>query len=214
MRATRPLLTAILLALTASAGLAQSDGEGGQEPLPAAGFGSLRQDDLALRVRGSEIEVRFVPLDPRVTSLLARDSYESLRGLVQSRRQAIDSLAGVAGVSRPGLALVTFFGQQSGARFDPQTLTIVARSRVFQPLGIVPFSPRFTSQQLEVREQLSGIYLFEESIPVTDDFSIAYDGVNSEPWSRKRSVLDRERARVASRARVQRAADSLPPPAE
>jgi hypothetical protein len=128
---------------------------------------------------------------------------------VQSRRRAIDSVAAAAGISRPGLALVTFFGQQPGARYDPQNLALSVRSRVFRPLGIVPFTPRFTSQQLEVREQVSAIYLFEESIPVTDDFALSYAGLVSENWSKKQPALDRERARVASRARVQRA-DSTP----
>ena len=80
------------------------------------------------------------------------------------------------GISRPGLALVTFFGQRANARFDPQSLTLVTRNRVFQPLGIVPFTPRFTSQQLDVREQVSAIFLFEEDLPVNDSFTISYAG--------------------------------------
>ena len=40
-----------------------------------------------------------MPLDIRVTRLLARDSWESLRSLVHSRRPAIDSMANVSGVS-------------------------------------------------------------------------------------------------------------------
>ena len=94
----------------------------------------------------------------------------------QSRRAAIDSVANVSGVSRPGLALVTFFGQRANARFDPQTLTVMVRSREFRPLGIVPFSGRFTSQQLDVREQVSAIYLFEEDLPVNDSFTVAVRG--------------------------------------
>jgi hypothetical protein len=212
MRTTRLPALFLLLALAGAAAAApacaQATGQA-DDDAPPPGYGSLRQDDLALRVRNAEIEVRVVPLDLRVTRLLARDSYESLNGLVQSRRRAIDSVASAAGISRPGLALVTFFGQQPGARYDPQNLSLLVRNRVYRPLGIVPFTPRFTSQQLEVREQVSAIYLFEESLPVTDDFSLSYAGLSSENWSRKQPTLDRERARVASRARVQRA-DSTP----
>lgn len=213
MRLTRRLAVLLPLAGLSVPALAQQTGQAAVEALPPGGHGSLKQDDLALRVRNSEIDIRFVPLDPRVTVLLARDSYESLRGLVESRRHAIDSLAAAAGISRPGLALVTFFGLRAGARFDPQTLTIVVRNRVFRPLGIVPFTPRFTSQQLDVRDQVSAIYLFEESIPVTDEFSLSYAGLTSENWSRKRPTLERERARVALRARAQRpdSTESGPP---
>ena len=66
----------------------------------------------------------------------------------------------------------------------------------------MPFSPRFTSQQLDVREQVSGIYLFEELLPVNDDFNFAYQGRTSESWGNKQPMLDRERGRVAARARV------------
>ena len=212
MRHPRRLLAlpAVLLALSAVPARAQAGGQAA-EALPPGGYGSLKQDDLALRVRTVELDVRFVPLDLRVTSLLGRDSYQSLHSLVQSRRQAIDSLARAAGIGHPGLALVTFFGLRSGARFDPQILTVAIRNQVFRPLGIVPFTPRFTSQQLEVRDQVSAIFLFEEQMPVSDDFQIAYGGQTSENWARKRPMLERERARVASRARVERA-DSAPPP--
>jgi len=175
-----------------------------QGSAPPRGYGSLHQDDLALRIRTSDLDIRFVPLDARVTRLLAADSWESLRSLVESRRRSIDSLADAAGISRPGLALVTFFGQSANARFDPQTLNVGVRGRVFRPLGIVPFSGRFNSQQLAVREQVSAIYLFEEDLPVNDSFTISYAGQTSDDWLRKQQVLDRERARVALRERSSR----------
>jgi hypothetical protein len=122
--------------------------------------------------------------------------------VVQSRRAAIDSVANAAGVSRPGLALVTFFAQRANARFDPQSLSVLVRNREFRPLGIVPFSGQFTSQQLDVRAQVSGIYLFEEDLPVNDSFTVLYAGQPSEDWQGKQRTLDRERARVASRAQT------------
>ena len=175
---------------------------GAAAPLPPPGYGSLTQNDLSLRIRTEDLEIRFIPLDGRITVLLARDSWESLRSLVESRRATIDSVARASGIGHPGLALVTFFGQRTNARFDPQSLTLVTRNRVFQPLGIVPFTPRFTSQQLNVREQVSAIFLFEEDLPVNDSFTISYGGVSSDDWQGRQPQLDRERARVASRARA------------
>ncbi len=192
------LCAAVLLGGCARAAAAQA-GEGAAAPLPPPGYGTLTQNDLALRIRTPDLDVRFIPLDGRVTRLLARDSWESLRSLVQSRRASIDSVANMAGISRPGLALVTFFAQRTNARFDPQTLTVLVRSREFRPLGIVSFSGRFTAQQLDVREQVSAIYLFEEDLPVNDSFSVLYGGQTSADWQGKQRVLDRERARVALR---------------
>lgn len=206
MRIAALLGLALAAATSAGAGpaAAQDDPLGTDQALPPAGYGSLTQQDLALRGANDEIEIRVVPLDERVIRLLARDAFESLRGLVAGHRRQIDSVASRAGVSAPGLALVTFFGRRPAARFDPQVVNLQVRNRIYQPLGIVPITPRFTSEQLEVREQVSAIYLFEERIPVTDDFSVSYIGFQSEAWSNKRTTLDRERARVQARARAQR----------
>jgi hypothetical protein len=200
---TIALLGCACALLAAAPALAQ-DGNGALDPLPPPGFGSLKQSDLALQLRSDELEVRLVPLDQRVTRLLARDAYESLEGLVRSRRASIDSLARLSGISTPGLALVTFFGGREGARFDPSNLNLGIRNQVLRPRGIVPFSPRFTSQQLNVREQVSAIYLFDELLPVTDAFTFSYQGRVSEDWQNRQRLLDRERGRVAARSRVTR----------
>ncbi|HET6777745.1 MAG TPA: hypothetical protein VFH26_02560 [Gemmatimonadales bacterium] len=172
-------------------------------PLPP-GYGSLSQNDLALRVRNDELEIRLIPLNPRVTPLLAPDAFQSLRNLVETHRRGIDSVAARAGVSQPGLALVTFFGQRPDVRFDPQTLTLLIRNQLFRPLGMIPLNAKFPSQQLGVREQASAIYLFEQDIPVDDSFTMAYAELVSEDWQGKQSLLDRERSRVAARARGER----------
>ena len=121
---------------------------------------------------------------------------------MHSRRASIDSVARMYGISSPGLALVSFFGQREGARFDPNSLTLGIRNQVLRVRGVVPFSPRFSNHQLGVREQASGIYVFDELLPVNDDFNFAYQGRTSESWGNKQPMLDRERGRVAARARV------------
>jgi hypothetical protein len=212
MRCSRkPWIVLVCSSLMFGASAAHGQGGAGVT-LPPGGFGTLTQNDLALRIRTTDLDLRFVPLDPRVTRLLAKDSWESLRSVVQSRRAGIDSVANAAGVSRPGLALVTFFAQRDNARFDPQSVTVRIRGREYRPLGIVPFSGQFTSQQLDVRQQVSGIFLFEQDLPVNDSFVVLYAGQPSDDWQGKQRILERERARVALReqssARDTTAADS------
>ena len=191
------------LALLGCAGPATGQSGERARPVPA-GFGSMSQNDLALRMRNEELEIRFVPLDPRVTPLLAPDAFQSLRNLVETHRRAIDSVAARAGVSQPGLALVSFFGQRPETRFDPQTLTLLIRNRLFRPLGVIPLNAKFSSQQLNVREQASAIYLFEQDIPVDDSFILSYAGLQSDDWQGKQAQLDRERSRVEARTRGER----------
>jgi hypothetical protein len=198
MRTLAGLLFLLIPALPAEAQAA------GQVQTVPVSYGTLNQDDLSLRVRNEDVEIRFVPLDPMVTRLLANDAFQSLRSLVETKRRSIDSVASRAGVTEPGLALVSFFGLRPDTRFDPQTLTLLIRNRVFRPLGVLPIDSKFTSQQLNAREQASAIYLFEEDIPVNDSFTLSYGSLLSDDWQGKQQLLDRERARVSARARSER----------
>jgi hypothetical protein len=192
----------VVLALIGCAAPARGQSGERVRALPP-GYGSLSQNDLALRVRNDDLEIRFIPLDPRVTRLLASDAYQSIRGLVETHHRGIDSVASRAGVSQPGLALVSFFGLRPDVHFEAQTLTLLVRNRAFQPLGTIPLNPRFTSGQLGIREQASAIYVFEESIPVDDSFTLSYGALKSDDWQDKQPTLERERGRVAARAREQ-----------
>jgi hypothetical protein len=196
----RPVV--LLAVLLGCAGPASGQSEQRARPLPT-GFGSLTQDDLALRMGNEDLAIRFVPLSPRIAPLLAKDAFQSLRSLVETHRGAIDSVAARAGVSQPGLALVSFFGQRQDVRFDPQILTLLVRNREFRPLGVLPLNSRFTSQQLGVREQASALYLYEEDIPIDDSFTLSYGSMSSDDWQRKLPLLDRERARVSARSRTE-----------
>lgn len=195
---------AVLLLLLTSTLPAAAQASGQAQAVPVS-YGTLRQDDLALRVKNEDVEIRFIPLDPSVARLLANDAFQSLRSLVGTRRRSIDSVASQAGVTEPGLALVSFFGLRPDTRFDPQTLTLLIRNRVFQPIGIIPIDSKFTSHQLNAREQASAIYVFEEDLPVNDSFTLSYGALVSDDWQSKQQLLDRERARVSARARSERA---------
>jgi hypothetical protein len=188
-----------LAALFIVCGLTDRAAAQSAEPVPVTtvSYGTLNQNDLALRVRNEDVEIRFIPLDAKVTRLLANDAFQSLRSLVETRRRSIDSVASRAGVTEPGLALVSFFGLRPDTRFDPQTLTVRLRNRALQPLGIIPINARFTSHQLDQREQASAIYLFEEDLPVDDSFSLSYGALISEDWQTRQPLIDRERARIS-----------------
>ena len=192
------LLTA--LALAATPGGAQDPIAGGE--LPPPGYGSLKQDNVSLRIVSSEIEVRFMPLDERLIRLMAPDAYASFHGLVESRKAAIDSAARLAGLTNPGLALVTFFALRSAARFDPDLLNLTYRNSFERPEGIVPYTGNFTGRQLDVRQQATAIYLFDQPLPVFERFEVVY-GSSEAAWNDE--VLRRigiERVRVQSRSQA------------
>lgn len=170
-----------------------------QGDLPPVGFGTLNQDDIAVTLRQEDLELRIVPLDERVLRLLAPDAYASLHGILQSRAAGIDSITRRNGVAVPGILFVTFFGRRAGARFDPQNLNVVIRNQLYRAIGIVPYSSNFNSQQLDVRQQASGLFLFEVTLPVFEPFSISYGATSSDAWEGKLTRIQRERARVMGR---------------
>lgn len=174
--------------------------EGGA--LPPAGFGTLNQDQITLRLRSGTLEIRFLPLDQRVLRLLAPDAYTAYESMLVTARAGIDSVSQRRGVRQPGIALVSFHALAPNTRFDPQVLIIEHRNRQIRPIGVLPMSPTFSAQQLGVREQASGIFLFDDLLPVTEPFSLTYLETTSSEWERRLPRLDAERTRVLSRAGV------------
>ena len=170
-----------------------------QDTIPT-GYGSLRRDDIVVKFQTDQVELQFLPLSEHVIRLLAPDTYKSLEQLLQSRRAVVDSATQRAGVNNPTLVMVTFFGLLPGARFTPEDVNVTSRGRLFRPIGIVPLSPTWSSQQLGVREQAVAIYLFEDGISFRDALTVSYQTQSNDSWSHAISALDRERARALARA--------------
>ena len=186
---------AVLLMLLSAAPLAA------QDTIPA-GFGTLKRDDIGVRFATGTVEIQCLPLDEQVIRLLATDTYHSLTQLIRSRQDDITAAAERAGVAKPTLVLVTFYGLVPQARFNPEDLNISSRGRLFRPTGIVPLSPTWGSYQLDARQQAVAIYLFEDGITFRETLSISYQGQNNDGWTRALRLLDQERSRVRARAQA------------
>lgn len=170
-----------------------------QDSLPA-GFGTLRRDDVAVRITTDQVDIQVLPVSEGIIRLLAPDTYVSLSDLVRTRSWAIDSLAGQTGVPHPNLVLVTFVGLVPQARFSPEDVNLASGGQLYRPIGIVPITPGWGSYQLEARAQASAIYLFDEGITFREDLTVSYQNRSSTAWSRSVRILDQERARVRGRA--------------
>ncbi len=171
--------------------------------LPPAGFGSLRQDQVGIRLATATLSIRVVPLDERVTRLLATDAYRSLRDMRQSRSTEIADAARAAGHDSVSAFMVTFFGMQPSVRFNPDELYIASQNVTYRPIGIVPITPRWSENTIEQRQQAAAIYLFEPDIPILRPFTLYYGAQASEAWSEALRQMNIERARVLARAQQQ-----------
>jgi hypothetical protein len=172
-----------------------------QDTVPAS-YGTLRRDDIVVRLATGTIEVQVLPLDEHVIRLLAPDTYRSLTQLMESRAADIADAAARGGTEHPTLVMVTFLGVVPQARFNPEELNITSRGRLFRPIGIVPLSPTWSSFQLDARQQAAAIYLFEPGISFAEQLTVSYQGLSSDAWTHSLRLLDQERARVKARAQL------------
>jgi hypothetical protein len=119
---------------------------------------------------------------------------------MKQRQADLNDQAQRGGTQNPALVMVTFFGMVSQARFVPEDINLTSRGRLFRPVGIVPLSPQWAGQQLDAREQVTAIYLFDSGIAWGEPLTASYEGMNNDSWSKAIQKLNTERARVMSRA--------------
>ena len=167
------------------------------------GFGSLKQDDIALKVAPSSgLQVRAIPLDERFIRLLSPDSYSALRELVASKQPALTTVRERNRLPSYSLWYVSFFALEQGeTRFSPQEFVINNTGRDFRPIDILPLSSGFGEYRLKQREVQSALFIFDGQIDLNQPTSAMMEGSPSvTDWGRVMQRVDRERALVRSRA--------------
>lgn len=181
-----------------------SDDTIGRANVPV-GFGTLRQDDIAIRLELQGLIVRAIPLDENLIRLLTPDSYRALRDLQESNKKAIAAVTRRTGGRAPDLWYVSFFGVEPDVHFSPMELVITSSGRDFRALEVLPLSSGFGEQRLKQRETQSAIYLFDDAIDLDQPLTVTFQNVRNEDWEQILTRVERERALV--RARASRPAD-------
>jgi hypothetical protein len=179
-------------------GIAPDDTTGRANVPP--GFGTLRQDDVAIRIEMQGLIVRAIPLDENLIRLLTPDSYRALRELQESNKQAIATVTRRTGGRFPDLWYVSFYGVEPDVHFSPMELVITSSGRDFRALEVIPLSSGFGEQRLRQRETQSALYLFDEDIDLDQPLSVAFQNVRSDVWEQILTRVERERALVRARA--------------
>lgn len=168
--------------------------------LVPAGFGTLRQDAIAIPLQLPGVLVKLTPLEESVILTLSPDSYRALRDLAQSKRAAIARLASQHGLLRGSLWHVSFYGLAPDARFSPLELTITVGGRDYRPVEILPLSTGFGEQRLQPRETQTALYLFDDALDVNQPLIVSLGSDRNESWSAKLKVIEQERVLIRSRA--------------
>jgi hypothetical protein len=169
------------------------------EQLPA-GYGSLRQDDIAVKIQLPALLVRAIPLDESILRVLSPDSYRALRDLREGKRAEIERVSSRQGERNPSLWYVSFYGLQPDTPFSPQEVVIASGGRDYRPLDVLPLSAGFGQQRVGQREVQSAIYLFDDGVDPNQPLTVSVQGAQSASWRAQLPVIERERAVIRSRA--------------
>jgi hypothetical protein len=213
MRAACCMLRAACCLLPMACGAASRASNGAAQRPPSAiggdtvgsglippGHGTLRQEEIAIRLQVQDVMLQLVPLDESVIRVLSPDSYRALRQLAESRRDVIARLAALHGLREQRLWYVTFFGLAPDARFTPTDVTITSAGREFRPVEIIPLRAGFGEQRLQPRDTQSALYLFEDGLDVGQPLTVTAGSQRSSAWAETLRTIERERALIRSRA--------------
>ena len=206
----------VLLLLAGATACASSQQPSGAAPAGAApttdsplnssalvppGFGTLRQDDIAIRLQLAGVQVKAIPLDETVIRLLSPDSYRALRDLQESRRADLSAVARRFGLQQYRLWYVSYFGLAPDARFSPNEVTITNNGRDFRPLDVLPITAGFGENRLQQRQTQAALYLFDGALDVSQPLTLRVESASdAETWTAALRRIERERALVRSRA--------------
>ena len=164
-----------------------------------AGYGSLRQDDVAIKLQSTSLQVRLIPLDESVIRTLSPDSYGALRQIAESRREQIARYATLHTLRERRIWYVSFFGLAPEVQFTPSDLTITAAGREFRPLEIIPLTSGFGEHRLGTRETQSALYLFDDGLDPAQPVTVTMGVARNTDWQSILRTIERERALIGSR---------------
>ena len=166
-----------------------------------AGFGSLRQDDVSLKLQNQGLTISAIPLDENVIRTLAPDSYRTLRALRESKTKQLEAIRSRLGLPSVAAWYVTFYTlEQGNARYDAFDFLVRSQGQDFRPLDVLGLTTGFGEGRVSQREKQSAIFVFDPSIDLSQPVVLTASTQQSSAWADVLQKLDRERALVWSRS--------------
>lgn len=162
---------------------------GGAPPAPAGGTGaegSLRQDEITVDLQVQDVQVRVTPLHPEVLRVTAPDTRRRLSSLVP------------AGSDGAHFLVAVFTEAPGGAAFEPRSLALENRGRLFRPTGIRAVTPGWGSARLEQQDAQQAVYTFSDEVDLELPLTVVVGSVRSGEWASILPRIDAERARIGA----------------
>jgi hypothetical protein len=179
---------------------APSDPVAAGEPVAdglVGGQGTLRQEEIAIRLRRGELELFVVPLHEGVTRTAAPDTWARLSALATTHRGWFRERTGSDAPYR--LFLVALYSEAEVLAFEGEELALVSGGIRQRPVAIRGLTPGWDQQELLPGEAQMAIYAFAPQVTLDADLEVEYREVRSRDWSRILPVVQAEQARIRAR---------------
>ena len=163
------------------------------EGVDPARSGSLRQEQISVRLNAGALRIEVTPLVAWVLEAAAPDTRDRLVSIAEAHEP---ELARRAGVSQPVLFLVSLSSGQQGTEFQPDDLHMLSRGLRERPLAIRAITPGWGSGRLSQQVSDMAVYAYGDRLDLTRDLTVAYQGVENSSWSRKVVAIEAERGRI------------------
>lgn len=196
MTRTLSALVTTAVVLTGCVPTAGMGGAADTEPLPPPGTGTLRQDEITVRMVSGALQIKVTPLAESVIRTAAPDTYRMLSGLAG---RYLPEAVRRTGAQHPALFLVSFYSEDPDVAFVPEEIQLLSQGMRRRPDAILPVTPSWGQRRVAQRETEMAVYAFAEDVDLESDLVVAYGLVESTQW---RSILPRvqaERARARAR---------------
>lgn len=164
----------------------------------AAPSGSLRQDQISVRMVAGALRIEVTPLEPWVLEAAAPDTRARLTRIGEAHREALARQGGQRGLT---LFLVSFSSAEPGTGFQPDDLELVSRGLRERPVAIRAITPSWGSQRLDQQSTASAVYAFGSGVDLSRDLTVVYREVEDASWGTKVAVIEAERGRIPRRNR-------------
>jgi hypothetical protein len=162
------------------------------------GFGTLRQDEITIRLRRGELELYAIPLDEGVIRTAAPDTWERLSALRRAHRDWFRDRTGSDAPYR--LFLVALYTESEPLSFEAEELALVSGGIRFRLTGVRGLTPAWDRQRLQPGEAQMAVYAFPPEVTLDSDLELEYQEVRSRDWARILPVVLAEQARVRARS--------------
>ena len=167
-----------------------------------AGYGTLRQEQIAIRLQINGLTVSATPLDESVIRTLAPDSYQTFHAMRESKSKQLEALRARNGFQSVQAWLVQYFNVKQGdARFDAFDFLVRSAGQDYRPLDALPLTPAFGEGRVAQGKHQDAIYMFDGQIQLNQPITVTALGQQSTAWADNvLPLVERERTLIWSRA--------------